>query len=430
MSAAAERLLGPDLRPDEAFARALDEADPLAASRERFEIPPGPDGRTAAYLVGNSLGPLPKGAREALADELDRWSARGVDGWFDGPDGWYGLDERFRAGLADLAGARPAEIAVLNGLTVNLHLALASFFRPRGRRRKILLDAPAFPSDLYAARTQLAWHGLDPAADLLVAGADRTDGADEEALEEVLAARGDEIAVVLVAGVNFLTGRRLDLERIARAARAAGAVTGTDLAHAIGNVPLRLHDWDVDFAVWCHYKYVNAGPGAPGGLFVHERHASRPETPRLGGWWGNDPETRFRLQLEPEFRPRPDAGGWQVGTPPILGLAPLGPALDAFAAAGLPALRDKSLRLTAWLEWLLSVRCPEGLEIVTPADPERRGAQLSLRVRGDGRALQDRLQVVGVIADFREPDILRLAPAPLFNGFHDAWRAVEALAVG
>jgi len=413
-------------RDDESFARSLDSADPLARFRERFELPVDGAGTPLVYLAGNSLGPLPRAARAAVDSELARWSARGVDGWFD-EGGWYGLDERFLPALGALVGALPSEVAVLNALTVNLHLALASFFRPAGRRTRVLIDAPCFPSDRFAVETQLRWHGLDPEAHLVEVGRDLAGGADEDAVEEVLAARGDEIAVVLLAGVHFLTGRRLDLPRLAAAAREAGAMFGVDLAHAVGNVPLRLHEWDVDFAVWCHYKYANGGPGAPGGLYVHERHARRRETPRLGGWWGNDPATRFRMQLDPGFVPRADAAGWQLATPSALAMAPLGPALALFDEAGLPALREKSVRLTGWLEWLVRRRAGDAVEILTPPDPERRGAQLSLRVRGDARIVQQALAARGVVGDFREPDVLRLAPAPLFNGYLDAWRAAGAL---
>jgi kynureninase len=416
----------PPFRDDESFARGLDAADPLARFRERFELPVDGDGERLVYLAGNSLGPLPRTARAALDAELARWSGRGVDGWFE-EYGWYGLDERHLPDLAGLVGARPAEVAVMNALTVNLHLLLASFFRPTGRRTRVLIDAPCFPSDRFAVETQLRWHGLDPEAHLVEVGRDLAGGADEDAVEEALAAGGDEIALVLLAGVNFLTGRRLDLARLAAAARAAGALFGVDLAHAVGNVPLRLDDWDVDFAVWCHYKYVNGGPGAPGGLFVHERHALRRDTPRLGGWWGNDPGTRFRMQLDPGFLPRADAAGWQLSTPSVLATAPLGPAFALFDEAGLPALREKSVRLTGWLEWLVRRRAGDDVEILTPSDPERRGAQLSLRLRGDARIVQQALAARGVVGDFREPDVLRLAPAPLFNGYVDAWRAAEAL---
>ncbi len=421
-------LLGPDLRDDESFARELDEADPLSRFRDRFELPAGEDGEPVVYLVGNSLGPLPRAAREALASELSRWARRGVDGWFAGAEPWYELDERLRSPLGSLVGADPSEVAVLNGLTVNLHLMLASFFRPRGARRRVLVDAPCFPSDRFAVETQLRWHGLDPGDDLVEVGAGDEEGADEEAIERVLAERGREIALVLVGGVNFLTGRRLDLARLARSAHATGAVFGADLAHAIGNVPLRLHDWDVDFAVWCHYKYVNAGPGAPAGIFVHRRHASDTRTPRLGGWWGNDPASRFRMQLDPAFRPRADAAGWQLSCPPVLALAPLGPALALFEEAGPEALRAKSLRLTAYLEWLVQRGAGGRIPLLTPVDPERRGAQLSLRLGPSARTVQRELQRAGVIGDFRERDVLRLAPAPLFNTYHEAWRASRAVA--
>lgn len=428
LTPATESLSDPGLGDEEAFARELDAADPLAGLRDRFELPLGDDGAPVVYLAGNSLGPLPRASRAAVKAELDRWSGRAVGGWFGDPDAWYGIDERYLPALSRLVGAEPSEVAVMNGLTVNLHLLLATFFRPAGARRRILIDAPCFPSDRFAVETQLRWHGLDPAADLLEVGVERANSADEEAIERTLEEHRDEVAVVLLGGVNFLTGRRLDLERLARAARAAGAVFGVDLAHAVGNVPLRLHDWDVDFAAWCHYKYVNGGPGAPGGIFVHERHARHRETPRLGGWWGNDPGTRFRMQLDPRFRPRADAAGWQISCPPVLAMAALGPALDLFEEAGTEALRDKSIRLTGYLERLLRRGAPDAVEILTPDDPERRGAQLSLRVRGDARALQARLQRAGVVGDFREPDVLRLAPAPLFNGFRDAWRAAVAIA--
>lgn len=416
----------PEDRDEESFARELDAADPLARFRDGFELPVDGAGAPLVYMAGNSLGPLPRGARAAVEAEIARWSRRGVDGWFDG-DGWYGLDERHLSVLGRLVGAATSEVAVMNALTVNLHLLLASFFRPAGRRTRILVDAPCFPSDRIAVETQLRWHGLEPETHLLEVGRDRPGGADEDAVEEVLAARGDEIAVVLLAGVNFLTGRRLDLPRLAAAAREAGALFGVDLAHAVGNVPLRLHEWDVDFAVWCHYKYVNGGPGAPGGLFVHERHAARRDTPRLGGWWGNDPGTRFRMQLDPDFVPRADAAGWQLSTPAILAMAPLGPALALLDEAGLPALREKSTRLTGWLERLVRRRTGDAVEILTPPGPERRGAQLSLRVPGAARALREGLAARGVVGDFREPDVLRLAPAPLFNGYLDAWRAAEAV---
>ena len=281
--------------------------------------------------------------------------------------------------------------------------------------------------------TQLRWHGLDPETHLIEIGSDEGGGPiDEAGFERALESQGPEIALFLLGGVNFLTGQRFDLERLAAASRRAGVTFGVDLAHAFANVPLRLHDWQVDFAAWCHYKYGNAGPGAPAGLFVHDRHLGAEPMPRLGGWWGNDPATRFRMQLDPEFVPRAGAAGWQLSCPPALAMAPLGPALEILSEAGTGPLREKSVRLTAYLEWLLDAWLsddrPEGpWELLTPRDPDRRGAQLSLRIRRDPAGFRDRLQAAGVVADFREPDVVRLAPAPLFNSFHDVWRAAAAV---
>ena len=424
---AAPDLFGGNLRPGPEFAKGLDSEDPLAGFRSRFELPRAGNGE-AVYLVGNSLGPLPVAAREALEAEVNRWAGLGVDGWFEDPSPWYDLDDRFLESLAGLVGAGPGEVAVMNGLTVNLHLLLASFFRPAGRRRRILIERPCFPSDRFVAQTHLRWHGLDPASDLIEVGRlSGSDPIDEAEIEEILHASGDEIALALLSGVNFLTGQVLDMPRIVEAARRTGACVGFDLAHAVGNVPLRLHDWNVDFAAWCHYKYVNAGPGAPAGLFIHERHASRTELRRLGGWWGNDPETRFRMQLDPDFTPRADAGGWQLSCPPVLAMAPLGPALSLLEEAGIDRLRAKSRRLTAYLEWLLDEALGGEGEFMTPPEPERRGAQLSFRLPGRADRVQERLQQAGVVGDFRQPDVLRLAPAPLFNTYHEMWRTAEAV---
>ena len=427
-SQAAEQLFGADLSELESFARSHDRAGPLAGFRDRLEVPLGPGGEPLVYLVGNSLGPLPRGARHSVGSQLDRWGRSGVDGWFEQPEPWYGLDERWLDPLSRLVGSERHEVAVMNGLTVNLHLLLASFFRPHEERRKILIESPCFPSDRFAVETQLRWHGLDPRDHLIEIGPETGSALiDEQQFELALAEHGDEIAVFLLGGVNFLTGQRFDLERLARATHDAGAVFGVDLAHAVANVPLRLHDWNVDFAVWCHYKYVNGGPGAPGGAFVHDRHLADQRLPRLGGWWGNDPDSRFRMQLEPDFVPRDDASGWQLSCPSVLALAPLGPALELIDQAGADRMREKSIRLTAYLEWLLD-RIPDGpVEILTPADPECRGAQLSLRIEREPAAFQARLQEAGVIGDFREPDVLRLAPAPLFNTYHDVWRAAEGV---
>ncbi len=424
---AAEALFGSGLRRGPEFAERLHAEDPLAGFRARFELPRC-GGDAAVYLVGNSLGPLPAAARAVVERETGRWATLGVDGWFDGASPWYGLDERFLGSLASLVGGAPHEVAVMNSLSVNLHLLLASFFRPEGKRHRILIENPCFPSDRFVVQTHLRWHGLDPASTLIEIGpCEESELIEEADIEAALDARGEQVALVLLGGVNFLTGQMLDLGRIARAARRCGALVGFDLAHAVGNVPLRLHDWDVDFAAWCHYKYVNAGPGAPAGVFVHERHSTDTEVGRLGGWWGNDPATRFRMQLDPDFVPRADAAGWQLSCPPVLAMAPLGPALALFDEAGLDRLRAKSIRLTAYLEWLLVTGLEGAIEIMTPPNPDRRGAQLSVRLPGRADQVRARLRQAGVVADYRQPDVLRLAPAPLFNTFGEMWRTAEIL---
>jgi kynureninase len=376
---------------------------------------------------------MPRAAPDLVNEVLDDWGRFAVEGHFRAPNPWYRYQELFRGSLSRLAGASEEEVTLMNGLTVNLHLLLATFFRPTGGRTKILIDAPCFPSDRFVVETQLRWHGLDPAEHLIEVGPDTgSNFVAEERFERVLAERGDEIALFLLGGVNFLTGQRFDLERLSATTRAAGARFGVDLAHGFANVPLRLHDWDVDFAAWCHYKYGNGGPGAPAGLFVHERHLTGEPLPRLGGWWGNDPDTRFRMQLEPDFVPRGDAAGWQLSCPSPLAMAPLAPAFELLVEAGVDRLREKSVRLTALLEWLLNRWLPDpssgnGWNLLTPAEPERRGAQLSLRIRRGAGAVRDRMQRAGVVADFREPDVVRMAPAPIFNSYHDVWRAARSV---
>ncbi len=419
---------GADLAADLAAARAralaLDAADPLAPQRGRFRLPTARDGSPAVYLAGHSLGAQPVAARAAVEAELESWARFGVEGWFRSGDGWLQADGSIRDATARLIGARPAEVATLNTLTVNLHLLLASFFRPAGRRTAILIDAPTFPSDRYAVESQLRLHRLDPETELVVVRP--SEGAallSTEELEAAIERHRDRLAMVLLAGVNYATGQARDIGRLTAAAHRAGALAAWDLAHSVGNVPLALHDADVDLAIWCTYKYLNGGPGALGQIFVHERHSTDPGRPRLAGWWGNDPESRFRM--DEGFDPGRGADGWRVSTPPILSLAPIRASLAMFDEVGIAALREKSVALTGYLEDLLEAFAPE-VVILTPRDVEARGAQLSLRVpRAPARLAA--LEARGVIADFREPDIIRLAPVPFYNTFLDAWTAVEAL---
>lgn len=408
-------------RQDEAYARGLDGEDRLAPLRQRFHLPPGPGDTPKAYLCGNSLGLLPVAAREAVERELDDWARLAVDAHFEGARPWFNYHEGFRDGTARIVGALPGEVVVMNGLSVNLHLMLVSFYRPTAGRHRILMEATAFPSDTYAVRSQIRFHGLDPEASLLVVP-------HGESIEAALERHGREVALVLVGGVNYFTGEAFDLARIAEQARRQGAVVGYDLAHAAGNIPLALHDWDVDFAVWCSYKYLNGGPGAVAGCFVHQRHARRPDLPRFAGWWGNVPASRFRMHLEPEFVPAAGADGWQLSNPPILALAPLSASLALFDEAGMPALLAKSLRLTAYLEAFIDHVGDPRIEVLTPRAPAARGCQLSLAVRDGGRRLFERLRSAGVVVDYREPDVVRAAPVPLYNSFQDVWRFGRALA--
>lgn len=415
-------------RPGRSFARRLDARDPLKSFRSRFHIPKRPDGRPALYFCGNSLGLQPKAAGRLVEAELDAWARLGVRGHFEGRSPWFPYHEAFRGPGARLVGAKPGEVVMMNGLTVNLHLMLASFYRPKGRRRKILIQEPSFPSDRYAAASRLRLDGFDP-RDALVRVGPRpgADSVGEDELEAALERAGAETSLVLLEGVNYFTGRALDIARLTRAAHRRGALIGWDLAHAAGNLKLRLHDWGVDFAVWCSYKYLNSGPGAAAGCFVHERHGNNPAVPRLAGWWGNDPKKRFRMHLEPEFAARPGADGWQLSNPPILAMAPLRASLAVFEEAGMAALRAKSVKLTGYLEWLLERIPGARFKSITPRAQGERGAQLSLRLGRGAKKLAAELEAQGVVADFRPPDVLRVAPVPLYTRFMDVWEFADIL---
>jgi kynureninase len=412
-------------------AQALDAADALAPLRARFALPAGTDGAPLTYLCGHSLGLAPLDARRRVEEELEQWEQLGVNGHHAGRRPWIEYAELLAKPLAVLAGAREHEVVAMNSLTVNLHLLMASFYRPQGRRRLIVIEAGAFSSDRHAVEGQLRWHGLDPANALIeVAPPPGEYLLDPAALEALLAARGDEVALVLWPGVQYRTGQAFDLARVAKAAAHAGSACGFDLAHAMGNLPLALHDSGADFAVWCGYKYLNGGPGALAGAFVHERHADS-DLPRLAGWWGHEGTTRFRM--EPGFRPAHGAAGWQVSNPPILSTAPLLASLALFDAAGMQALRAKSVAMNAFLLDALDARFGTQLQCVTPRDPAQQGCQLSLRVRAGrdaGRRLFEHLAAQGVVADWREPDILRFAAVPMYNQFADIARLVQQLGRG
>ncbi|PPT84030.1 kynureninase [Xanthomonas arboricola pv. zantedeschiae] len=408
-----------------AHAVALDAADPLRHLRDDFVFPQHA-GQDQTYFVGNSLGLQPRGARAMVAEVLDQWGALAVEGHFTGPTQWLTYHQLVRDGLARVVGAQPGEVVAMNTLSVNLHLMMASFYRPTPERGAILIEAGAFPSDRHAVESQLRLHGLDPATQLIEVEADQPNGTvSMAAIADAIARHGPRLALVLWPGIQYRTGQAFELGEIARLARAQGAMVGFDLAHAVGNIALTLHDDGADFAVWCHYKYLNAGPGAVGGCFVHARHANS-DLPRMAGWWGHEQQSRFRM--EPQFVPSPGAEGWQLSNPPVLALAPLRASLELFDQAGMPALRAKSEQLTGHLEQLIHARVPQVLQIVTPAAPAQRGCQLSLRVAGgraQGRSLFEYLQSVGVLGDWREPDVIRIAPVPLYNRFSDLHRLVE-----
>ena len=413
----------------EAHALRQDTGDPLASARGGYALPAGADGRLLAYMSGHSLGLAPRTARSLVNEELSDWEQQGVLGHEHARRPWIGYAEQLQADLALLAGARSHEVVAMNSLTVNLHLLLASFYRPTAQRFRILIEAGAFPSDRHVVTSQLRWHGHD-VSDSLIELAPRPDedlllGED---IRRSIAEAGDTLALVLWPGVQYRTGQAFDMASLAQHAHSVGATVCLDLAHAIGNLPLALHDWNIDCATWSSYKYLNAGPGAIGGAFIHERQLRQSELPRLEGWWGHDSATRF--QMSPDFRPGTGAAAWQLSNPPIFSAAPLIAALADFRRTGMPALRAKSVLLTGYLQQLIAAFCGDTVQLVTSTLAAERGCQLSVRVHGGrarARAVFEALLPAGIVADWREPDIIRLAPVPLYNSFHDVWRAATAL---
>ena len=413
--------------PTERDALALDASDTEGSLRGEFLVPPYGDDRIA-YFAGNSLGLQPAALAERLTEELTDWANLGVEGHVEARRPWVSYHELLREPAARLVGARPEEVVMMNSLTVNLHLLMASFYRPEGDRTRIVIEDTTFPSDSYAVRSQAAWHGLDP--DKTVVRLKPREGENNLRSEDVVAfleEEGSPVALVLLGAVNYYSGEHLDLELITKAGHAAGAIVAFDLAHAAGNVELKLHEWGVDWAAWCTYKYLNSAPGAVAGAFVHERHLQDRSLPRLEGWWSTDPAVRF--QMAPEVTPQATADAWSMSNPPILAMAPVLLSLELFDRVGMPALRERSLRLTGYLESLLDTLGTEHFEVITPRDPARRGCQLSLRSHHiDVTELADTLRhQYGVVADARRPDVIRLAPVPLYSTYHDCWRAYDAL---
>ena len=411
------------------YARQMDQADTLARFRSEFWIPKHSNGENQFYFCGNSLGLQPKRLGREMAIELEAWKDLGVAGHFRGRNPWMRYHEMLRAPLANLVGALPNEVVAMNSLTVNLHLMMVSFYRPEGSRNRILIEKQAFPSDRYAVESQIRFHGLDPDQCLVeLAGDQQTGCLAEDEIINYLGEYGDQVALVMFPGVQYATGQVFDMERIAEAARSCGAAVGFDLAHAIGNVSLKLHDWGCDFAVWCSYKYLNSGPGAVAGCFIHEQHSHRSDLPRFQGWWGHDPDSRFLMPTD--FNPASGVDAWQLSNPPIYAMAPLRVSLELFEEAGFAALREKSIALDYFLQKLLDEQVANAIQVITPRGIAMRGCQLSLRVmagREAGRELFEALAVRGYICDWREPDIIRVAPVPLYNTFEEIWFLVDFL---
>lgn len=408
-------------RFDQDFAKDADAKDPLSTFRKEFIFPQA-NGRDCLYFTGNSLGLQPAKARKYLLEELDDWADYGVEGHLHSRRPWLHYHEFFTDKMAQIVGAKKEEVVSMGGLTTNLHLLMVSFFRPHGKRRKILCEAKAFPSDQYALRSQLRFHGLDPAKDLIEVEPDPVTGfIDEKEVIRQIDKHHKELALVMLGGVNYYTGQVFDMQKITAHAHEAGALVGWDLAHAAGNVELNLHDWNIDFAAWCGYKYLNSGPGGVSSIFIHAKHHGLKDIPRFEGWWGHNVETRFKMG--PDFDPTPTAEAWQLSNAPILAMTPLLASLELFNQAGMPALIEKSQKLTGYLEHVIgevSLETGIVLKVPTPSGKQR-GCQLSLVIPEIGKAVYKELSKKGVIADWREPDVIRLAPVPLYNSFTDVY---------
>jgi kynureninase len=407
------------------FAVEQDANDALASFKSKFHFPKH-NGKDAIYFCGNSLGLQPKSLDAAIQIELNTWRDLAVGGYFGGKHPWLYYHELLTPSLSKIVGASVEEITVTNTLTVNLHLLLLSFYKPTKNRYKILMEAGAFPSDQYAVETIVKHWGLDPAETIIeIAPLVGEKLLHTNAILATIEANADTLALVLMGGMNYYTGQFYNLEKITKATHAIGAIAGFDLAHVVGNIPIELHQWKVDFAVWCSYKYLNAGPGAVGGIYIHEKWASDPTTPRLAGWWGNDEKTRFKM--EKGFHAKPNASGWNISTTPVFNMIGLKASLEIFEAATMQAIRNKSIRLTAYLAYLLKQVPGLNFEIITPENPEERGAQLSLYFKENGKAIHNKLIENGIIVDYREPGVIRVAPAPLYCSFQDVYEFYRTL---
>jgi len=416
------------------YALTLDKQDSLASFRARFSIPKMADGKQEIYLCGNSLGLQGDHSREYVQDELEKWANLGVRGHFETAHPWMPYHEFLAPPAANLIGALESEVITMNSLTANLHFMMVSFYRPTASRNKILIEDHAFPSDTYAVESQIKFHGFDPKEAMLkIAPRDGEELIREEDLLELIQQQGEQIALVMLPGVQYYTGQVFDMQTITKVAQEKGCRVGFDLAHASGNIPLHMHNWNVDFACWCHYKYLNSGPGAVGGCYVHENHHQNLDMPRFSGWWGHDKSTRFKMGSE--FQPIQSAEAWQLSNPPILSLASIRGAYDIFdEAGGITPLREKSIQLTNYMEFLLNQRLGDKISIITPTDVQQRGCQLSIVISTEqasqhltGREVFESIEAAGVTSDWREPNVIRVAPVPLYNNFEDVFEFVEIL---
>ena len=411
------------------FAKKMDNQDPLKEYRNRFHFPDFHE-KPIRYFTGNSLGLQPKSTKQYIQEELDDWAKYGVEGHFMSRRPWYSYHENLSKYTADIVGAKPSEVVVTHSLTTNLHLLMVSFYQPQGKRTKIICEEKAFPSDQYALESQIKHHQLPKEALVEVGPREGEHLIREEDVLNKIAEVGDELALVMIGGVNYYTGQLFDMKKITSAGHNVGAIVGFDLAHAAGNINLNLHEWGVDFAAWCGYKYLNSSPGGVSGIFVHQRHENKPELNRFAGWWGHDKESRFLM--EPGFKPMIGAEGWQLSNAPVLGMAAQLASLEIFHEAGMDRIGKKRDILTAFLEFIIQDvsdrnkdKCE--FEIITPKSIENRGAQLSVLAHGKGKKMFDKLTEQGVIADWREPNVIRIAPAPLYNSFEDCWFFGEIL---
>jgi len=408
------------------YAQQQDKDDAISYVRDQFHIPKDQNGNDWLYFTGNSLGLQPKNTQKYIQQELDDWATYGVEGHFEAKNPWMPYHELLTESMAKIVGAKPLEVVIMNTLTTNLHLLMVSFYRPTKTKYKIIIESDAFPSDRYAVQSQLKFHGFD-ADESLIEWKPRQ--GEEllclEDLETILEEQGDTIALLLIGGVNYYTGQSLDIQRIAEIGHAKNCIVGIDLAHGVGNICPDLHNSGVDFAAWCTYKYLNSGPGSLGGLFVHEKHAHNRDLPRFSGWWNHNKETRFNMRQP--FDVMPGAEGWQLSNPPILSMAAIKASLDMFNEIGMEALREKSEKLTGYFEFLIHEMNSDDLKIITPSNPKERGCQLSIQVKNADKSLHTKLTEHHVITDWREPDVIRCAPVPMYNTFEDVYRMVAVL---